>query len=327
MGRKINSSMIITALIAACSLSQADVLTKQEIENQVTEVISNPIKVYKLDMNENNRCFERIDTWFSQYINFKEAQIKQNRQADHIEYEQYLSKNIPIPAAREKIAGVAARELFTVTYIKEPQRRSFVKAIDVPTKQNLPDKDVIEAGTNFIITNDFCKITDMDTLSEPLVVSRKRHELKSDIQESDKWTIIQRVIFTRKLSGINVLNSKQIVDIHPDSREILAYKNFMWTPVDESSGKHMAYFSPEQILAQIDTAFAEFKDAYEVENIKLYLYQTDKFIFPVLAVYTSQESEVSETLPQEMVILINLVKDLGWPEDTRAIKYPVEAGK
>lgn len=324
MKRHQKTVFLTILLLSAASLAHAKVTIDPQIRSQLADILAKPVQVFQLDLKENDRNFNRTDKWFEQYFNFNKATRKQSREGDSVSFKLRLSKNMPVPPTREKVTGVAPREPFNVWYTKEPQRRSFMKELRVPSKRSLPDKEVIEIAEGFIKLNNFCKITDNDKLVEPLVISRKRQELKPDVKEIDKFIILQRAEFKRKFYGLEVINSKQIVDIHPDSREILSYKNIRWTPADEASGKSMPYISQQELIAQIDSAFAKSEVEYKVAKVKAGLFQTDKIIFPVLVVYTEGRIEQSEATPIERVVVINLVEGLGLEKEKRALKRPTE---
>lgn len=325
MKRHQKIAVLTIVLLSAASLAHAKVTIDPEIRSQLADILAKPVKVFQLDLKENERNFIRTDKWFEQHFNFNKASRDQSAEGDSVSFKLQLSKNIPVPPTREKVTGVTATEPFNVWYTKEPQRRSFMKELRVPSKRSLPDKEVIEIAEGFIKLNKFCKITDNDKPADPLVISRKVQELRPDAKDIDKFIILQRAEFKRKFYGLEVINSKQIVDIHPDSREILSYKNIRWTPADETSGKSMPYVSQQELIARIDSTFARSEVEYKVAEVKAALFQTDKIIFPVLVVYTEPHIKQSEATPIERVLVISLVEGLPQEKEKRALKRPTQA--
>lgn len=297
-----------------------------KLAGSIADILGKPMKVFQLDPEENKRNLDLMDKWAEKYINLRKATSRKNKQGDRVTFRLQVRKNLPISPPGEAVEGIDTKSPFYVSYTKEPQKRSFVKEPLVTSRRSLSDKDVIDIGMSFIKENKFCKITDNDKLGTPLVLSRKRYELKSDMKQGDALTISQRVEFKREFFDFEVINSKQIVDIHPDTREIMSYKNIMWTAVDETSGRSMPYISQQEVVAQIDSVFAKSKAKYKVIGIKSGMYQTDKIIFPVLVVYTEYQLEEEEGIPEERVLVINLVKGLDLGKEKKEVRRPTKAG-
>jgi hypothetical protein len=308
---------LIIIFSISVSLAKAQITIAPKIKSTISDILSKPMKLYELDLEENNRIFEHIDNWFEKHINLKEATPTQDKQGGRLSFKILGSKALPILPPGEKVKGVVPKRPFSVLYIKESQKRSFIKELRVPTKRRLPNKDVIEIGKSFIKSNKFCKLTNDDTFGAPLVISRKRHKLGPDAEQEDELTLFQGVVFKREFFGIEVINSKQIVSIHPDSHEIISYKNVRWTPVNEASGKIMPYISQQEVIAKIESRFAKSKTKYKVKKIKAGMYQTDKIIFPVLVIYT-EPIENYEVIPIERVLVISLIKGLDLEEEKKS---------
>lgn len=323
MQKQIKFVAAIIIFFVLTSIAHADVIIDSTIVRQITNILEKPSNVFQLDLKENKIIFDRMDKQFEKYINFKKS--KSIKRDERIMFKLEQKKNIPISPPGITVKGIEPIKPFYVFYVKEPQKRTFMKKIDIPSKRTLPDTSVISVGESFITKNKFCKITTNDILIAPLVISRKRHELKPDIREEDKLTIIQRVEFKRKFFGLEVINSKQIVDVHPDSREIISYKNIMWTPVNETSGESKSYISQREVIAKIDSAFTRSTDEYKVTKVKAGMYQTDKIIFPVLVVYTKPTVDRPEVIPEERVLIINLTKDLDLDKEKKVVKRPTKA--
>lgn len=292
-----------------------------KLVKSIADILAKPVKVFQLDLEENKGYFNLLDKWSEKYINLRKATRRESKQSNYVSFRLQVQENLPVSAPGETVKGIDAKSPFNVFYIKEPQGRSFIKELLVPSRRSLADKDVIEIGMSFIKKNKLSKITDKDKLGTPLVISQKLRELGPNIKQGDTLTISQSVEFKREFLGFEVINSKQIVGIHPESREIISYNNIMWTPVDETSGRSMPYISQEEVLEKIDSVFAESKAKYKVTGVKPGMFQTNKVIFPVLAVYMEKPLEEHEGI-QKRVLVINLVKGLDLEKEKKDLQRP-----
>jgi len=313
---------LIIMLVVSASRAQTQITIDPEIRSAITKILSKPMKVFKLDLTENERSFDLMDKWFEKHIDIKKAISRKSKKKDRVSFKLKVQKNIPVSSTGKALKGVEVKRAFNILYIKEPQKRRFIKELRVPSRRSLPDEEVIKTGVNFIKNNKFCKITESDKIGTPLVISRKRHELRPETKQNNKLTIYQRVELKREFFGFEVINSKQTVDIHPDTREIISYKNIRWTPVDEISGESMPYFLQEEVIKKIKPT-----DKYKAVKVKAGMFQTDKIIFPVLVVYTERLAEKPEGIPEERVLVINLVKDLDLEKEKKDERRPKKAKK
>jgi len=305
---------------------RSETIIDPDIKNQIINILNAPIKIFQLDLKENTRYFNNIDKWFNKRIKFDNV-YSQHKKDKRITIKMKLSENIQILADGKTLKGAPAKETFYAWYIREPQRRIFLKELQVPSKQYLPEDDVIQIARNFITNNTFCKITQNDKLCSAVVMSRKRHELKPSITEEDILILFHRVEFKREFFGMEVFNSKQVVYIHPDTREILSYKNIMWTPTDEATGESKSYLKAEDVLAKVKEAFAKSEDEYKVVKVKAGMYQTGKIVFPVLKVNIKRKLHKSEAIPIQEVLIINLIEGLDLKLEKKGIRLPIKTKK
>lgn len=316
--------MLTTAIVVSAAIPSslfADIAISSEIRSEIARILENPVPVYKLDLPENNKNFKHMDKWFSRYIDFGKAERRKDKKSEEEFYRITLSENNPI-AAKVSGSGVRPRGEYEIWYVKEPRSRIFVKEIRVPSKKNLPDADVIALGEDFITGYGFCSITDLDRMHDLVVVSRRRKPLRGDVTESDKETFYHSVEFRREFAGLEVVNSKQSVDIHPDTKEVLAYRSITWTPVDEDSGELKSYISLERLIEDIESAFEDKATSFSVIKVEAGMHQTDVRIFPVLVVHARQMPEPRNYSPEEPALILPLIEFTKLDTDETSIKEP-----
>lgn len=153
------------------------------------------------------------------------------------------SSNRPIFAPADSGPGIKVPIPFTIRYRQEPRGREFVKLIRKPTSHRLNDREVLEIAKSLIVARRLYPAENWDTIGRGVVVNRLR--VVSDIHgaKAAPEVIVQRAILHRSFFGTEVVNSRILVDVHPETREVLAVKRFEWDPVDKSSGKKLPFIT------------------------------------------------------------------------------------
>ncbi len=233
MRKKQTIAIMITLLWVFILFPEERTEIDQVIMNQIKDILNNPIKTYKLDKIRTIEHLIIIDKWFLQKTGLSKVKPVKKKDQQQWEYKRLVKKNSPILLKISKKQGLKTDKPFTIRYEKEGLKRSFRKDIRIPTKKQLPKARVIEIGKTLVLSNKFIKESGLDKMALPLMVSWRSHPLKENITEKEKYTILQRVIFKRHFNGKEVINSKIIVDVHPDSEEILSYKHFDWSSIKE----------------------------------------------------------------------------------------------
>lgn len=295
----------------------------QEFEQQIDKILSKTQKTYLLNSTDNEKVFKIIDNFFNQHLEFNKAKEIKSKTRKASAKSRQLSKNIVILSEGIKKENAQLKEPITIWYESDHQKRSFKKDFRKPSQKSLPSEKVTELAQKFITSNKFYKTTSLDKISPHQVAARKLIKSNEKNEVDEKLTILQRAVFKRKFNGIEVINSKQVVDIHPETREILSYKSIKWTPVDETSGRSYSYLSKEEIVTHIDSVLHVSKNRNKIENIKLAYLQTDKMLVPVLAVRSKPIDISTENRPSEKrTLLVFLAKDLPKPEKDTKLRLP-----
>jgi hypothetical protein len=195
--------------------------------------------------------------------------------------------------------------------------------MDEPSDATLKEEEVTRLAQTFITRNRFYRVTAMDSLGPVQVVSRIWSSSEDDFREADKKTIFQRVIFKRRFDGLDVIGSKQIVDVNPKTREVLSYKSLGWSPVDESAGKEFRYLDKDEVVAHIDSVLGISTNRNNILSIEPAYLQTETMLVPVIAVESSQSSMSPEDRPSEKrTLLVYLPKDLPRPSQSGKVRLP-----
>ncbi len=311
--KTISHPMLILSLVLtlpSCAfLSRSRVEIPQDIENKIETSMKNEVMVYTLDIEGENQIFGNIDKWVEKQVNLADAKKLSNKRGDRFTCRVSLSQNKPIFCDKTRTSGIKSKEPFNVFFIKGAQRREFIKEISSPTTNQMEEKEAIRIGTDFISKNKFFLETANDMAVRPVVINQKikiLDESNHDLKDLNQYT---RVIFRRSLSGSEVINSRQIVTLHPYSHEVISYKNLHWTPVIEMSGKLMPSLTEKEVLKKIRSHYKNSKHKYLVKEIRPGMFQTATQIIPVLAVTLEQQVKKAENqLPEKEILIISLIR-------------------
>lgn len=146
-------------------------------------------------------------------------------------------------------------------------RRSFLKLLEVPSVETIPQDEAIRIAKEFIDQNSLCKVSSNDKFGNEKVIALRRQKLESEKRGSGTLTIYQSVELDRYLFGLRVFGSKQIVHIHPQSSEILGYRSIDWPPVKEEARQPADILSVEELIRRIASTFRNTKTKYTIEKL------------------------------------------------------------
>lgn len=309
MRKQIFCIMIIALLIYATG-SKAEIVMDKKVQSKIAKILQQPVQVYRVDSDAGMRILIKIDDWVNNRIDLSRANKNKFKKEDHEGFLVKMEKNAPISASGKNIQGVQPKQAFDVFYIQNSYKRRFVKDVTVPTRKKLSKETVERIGRDFIKHREFCRQTEFDRIGRADVVSRVRQQIKEAGALGEKLILSQDVVFKRYFKGLEVFNSKQTVGIHPESKEILAYKTFNWTPVNEQSGKKMTYEKLDVILKRIENAFEKSPYTFEVTDVSSGMYQAEDMIFPVIRIKAEPQLKEGEPEPGRKILIVGLVKGL-----------------
>jgi hypothetical protein len=321
--------IILIALLLGPGSVFARVTISAEVKSMMASQLQAPTKVYTLDQNKQAEQWQRLDTWFEKRLDLNQAVVTENSKKTRTSLRQNMRKNRPIliDSKAKKLKTLDVKKEFNVFYIKKLNKRSFVKEISVPAKQVLPQTEIIAMGKKFIEGNGFCIQTDTDKMDSPLVVTRKRGTVQPGADGTRIEQIIsQRVVFKRVFQGYEVVNSKQSVEIHPESGEILGYKNSNWTPVKAQTVKDATKVALRDVVKKVNARYSKVKRKVRATKSSYGMYQTNQMLIPVMLVYIQSEEDLSDraSVPEEEIMIVSLAKDIKLKKDNKVVRKPTQ---
>ncbi len=308
-------SLVVLHPVTALAQAALDAQARQEI----AAILQKPRQVYEVDPAKNAAVFDRIDAQFAKHVDSSKATVKEG-QPGISRYKRLTEKNEPIFTGEGGAQGVTPPGAFYTRYEKGLQRRVFRKEISVPGSQALEDRAAIALADGFIRKNALCLESELDTMADPTVASLRRRGLDSEAKPVAKATILQRVEFKRKVDGLEVINSKQAVALHPTTREVLGYESLNWTPVNVRSGKQYPSLSLQEAVARIESLLARSSAKSRITRVRAAMFQEDRYVFPVLVVSVESPKTDSTEYASRENLVIALAKELPTKKKTKPIR-------
>ncbi len=292
----------------------------QQQRNEIGAILRKPAQVYELDAARNKVVFDRIDAQFARQFDFSKATSKQGRSGIQ-RYKLLVEKNVPIFVTEGTAEGLAPPKAFYARYEKGPQRRAFKKELAVPALRTLDEKTAIALADGWVKKNALCVESDLDAMASPSVASLRRQRLDGVGKPADKMTLLHRVEFKRKVTGLEVINSKQVVELHPTTREVLGYESLNWTPIVATSGKQYPYLSLDETVAQIESQIAKSRAKRRVTSVRAAMFQDEKYVFPVLVVGVESPQGDTTGYVFKGNLVVALVKNIPSERKPRPLRH------
>jgi hypothetical protein len=299
------AALVMVAVFASSAV--ADLVIPSEVVQSIDTILTQPIRVYDLDHGAEQKILSRVDEFFSQHFDSRRAEKISDPDGTYETLRDEPGENKPIPLFSGEIPTLNPEAPVVVWYTKEPGMRRFFKRFQAPSPTKLPNDDVELLARDFLLREELCKETSGDRIGRAQVTTHVRRKRSADRSAGPQEFLRQRAVITRELFGLEVVNSRQIVEVHPESRELLAYKSLRWTPILLPSGREHQLLSRDEVLQEI-------KDAYDLPGVEQLIeavvpvyFLTERFAVPCVAVHP--EIRDDQTAPGRIVVF-SIVRDI-----------------
>lgn len=295
-------------LIYLNTLAIAQNVLDDETKDGIRKVIDNPVEIYPLGMEDKNFIYKNIDNWVNNQIDLKRAKqsISQND----------TSYIINVKMNKNKFTDEILQtfdQSYAVKYEKKPFKRTYWKELRIPSLTALPKSEIRSLCEKFVESNKLIKTDDIDKIKDIEVHNRVRQRL--DSIKTEKEILLQRAVFKRSVNDLDVINSKIIVDLSPSSKEILAFKSLIWTPIIIEKGELKKYKSYDNVISEINEIIGQIPLPVKIVRLELKYFQTLDLIVPILRIKIKPVDE-NEDMPDLNQYIIHLL------EDESIIRFP-----
>lgn len=272
--------LFLAGLTSVTAFSQVEITA--EIQFQIKQSLAAPAVVYRLDYQENQIVFDRIDLWLKDSIDLTDAGNTRDIRNRSTTYSGSLATNVPI-FLDEGFPGLEPTESYQFRVVQGKQKRELAKSIWIGSETRLTNIQVETLAADFLKENRFVMETAEDRIGDCTVLTWKAMTYTNIHPDGLETIVQQRATFGRTYQGLSVVNAFQIVDMNPGSREVLAYVHVNWTPVLADSGQERPKISLARVLKLVAGAFPDHPDA-ELEQVTRAWLQTETELIPVLEI-------------------------------------------
>lgn len=299
--RPIIASFIL--IIAIQSNATADFTIPDEVVQKIDAILAMPAKVYKIDDEAEQKMLRNIDDFFNQYIDSRNAEAIIDSNGSYETLRQELITNKPISIYSGITQALKPDEPVIIWYTKEPKKRRFFKRLEIGSTTKLTDDEIKRLSRYFIQREKLCKETSFDRFKVADVTTHVRRERDAGNVAGKRHYLRQRAIIVRELFGLEVINSRQIIELHPESKELLAYKSIQWSPILLSSGMDYPLLTRNEVLQEIKAAYDFPASDQIIETVYPVYFLTEQKAVPCIAVFPKIRNDQTEPL-QVMVFSI-----------------------
>ena len=179
-------------------------------------------------------------------------------------------------------------------YREGPMYYKFQKLKEMKAKDTIPEAKAITCARNFLTDNKFLQETTKDKVGRVYIQNRHINEEGAEGKAATDYLVQQDIVFERLYEGKPVINSKIVVGFQPVTGEIVLFKHFNWTPIEEQRSEQI---DPQKLKAARSDSGAGIINRLE-EKIRKYngnfnraivkeaipaWFQTEESLLPVMA--------------------------------------------
>ncbi len=282
-------------LIAICWLipcrhaAAVELVIPSKVSTALNRALARNYNTYAVNTTEAARIHSAFLNWTTKTISYDTATRHQSlRFGGAVSYYQQLRKNVAIYVYKKlEQQPLPSKDPIPVICRFAPDRYGFRKQLDVEAQQPVNDAYAVEIVGAFLTNGNFLATSDIDKHEASFYQIREKHAPHADRPERD-ILLAQQVNFRRKFLNAPVINSKISVNFHPDNLEILGFKHYNWTPVDEDtpvpvpSSEMKERTDVQEALSEQITAFWSDTQTATLTGVEQMWFQTRTGLIPIL---------------------------------------------
>lgn len=314
----------ISIILLLSFLVEINAQIPADLQRQVDQVLSTEYKVYPIDKERSSNFYKSIDNFFNNsfQLGYSASEIENG-----LKEGKDIDTKLNIIIVTGKVVEDKEKPLtepLKLTYSVGQYERAFVKELRKPVKAELPQNELKEISSNFLKSYKLIPRIEEDQPAKTAVFTRRVDMFNEQTKKVEKSVVLQRVITERKINDVPVLNSRVIVDVHPGTKEILAYKTFNWSPVDPRVAVQQKYKSKDSIMMEITNAIDLRQNT--IEDVGAFYMQLEGFLLPVMKIdFLPSNADRTSSASEERSLVVILHAEPGISKNVRAIKQPTKA--
>jgi hypothetical protein len=333
-----------------------DIIIPENIAQKIdshAKAAKKSVPVKKADEEQNKTLFR---TWVSGSIDFSKATKRVSDLFNRTSYHQNVkTMKLRLPGERIKKSDKGEHQLqlmnvqtlgiekgVDLIYREGPGYQKYQVVKEFTAKKKIPKDKAMQLAQKFLEDNGFLKQSAKDKIATVYVQERRMNE-EGQENPSNKPVdslLQQDVVFERSYDGKPVINSKIVVGFLPDTKEIVNFKHYNWTPIEETQEKTLntqeltgkgAPLSGDEIKNRLKQKIQSITGKATKSNVKEVIpawFQTPDGLVPVLAFSVGVDYQDKRgTLSRDYLEVINLAgsDDMFFPEQKSSANQPSTA--
>ncbi len=322
----------LTGLLVAmaCVISvpgtvRGEVVLSEETARQLQVLTSKAYSIYPVDQKRQKGALRSIDAWVESIVPIDELQPVEETEAERTWV--WVARSGVLIGTEGQVRPDAGHGPVRIKYTQEANGRRLVTFFRSPTSIARNKTDVAKIASEFLRKRSFVVETARDRIDGPEVIDRKTRTWAQNGAVENEATVFQRAIFARRVDGLEVFNSRQVVDLHPSYPRILAFKTLAWGPLSEDESRPVRVRESEEILDALRKLFPSSSASYDVTKVEPGWFQKPSVLIPVVAVSLERRSQDDDEPPVRKVLLIPLDADEPIPERQPPSRLPEHGSK
>ena len=303
--------ILISLVITVGHAVGADLTVDADHAVQMKNILTRPLPVYTLSHKLQEKHLQHVAQWLAVNLDLKtgklESDKKHQTQIFRLPKKQVrsfllLETGVPVIPKEDSSYVWFKRTKDTITFFQESDRGA---------KHAAPRERAIEAAKSFLIKNKLIDPDMQSQLNSPIVINHKRSKRNKKNKTIEKEVMSTIVIFRQQIHNHEVFNAKQIIEIYPETGELLSYATVKWNYLKSDSAQHVPYISYSDLIKIINKKLGEDADKKTLVNIRLGYYPNGDLLVPAIAVTTKPVLKDRTISPIHTVMFIGLAK--GYP--------------
>jgi hypothetical protein len=285
----------LAAVVGLLSLATGAAWAQQievsaKLQDTINTHLAQPVSVFTLDTVAAARLDTAIQSWIAGKTGLRTVKVRESRR-----YPGRVTYALqPIVAEADADVDSASPEMIIQPIINPIIFRKAVNYFSYrqfpvePVLTKLVKLDAIKLANDFLVNRKMVELSQQDNHDEGVVREFRRDSDLGDGGAGKQELLMQGVVFSRLFKGNPVINSRILVDLNPDTKEVLGLKHLNWTPVltqPRVTTLRVVHKSLDDILAALQAKAPRMlgRDRRaSLSGITPAWFQTDKELLPIL---------------------------------------------
>lgn len=286
----------------------AGILIPVEIKKEMAGVATKPKEIVPLSTSERALTKELFRTWISGSIDFSKTTKRESERFQRTSYSidvdtdnlRFLDERLILKPRIElnkthllKTRPIKLTKPAKVIYREGPTYFKWQKIKETRAEKPIEKAVAQKLAKDFLVGNGFLKETEKDKVMQVAIRERRKNMEKGEGEQPDDFLVQQDIVFERMFEGQPVINSKLLISISPQNKEIVGIEHFNWTPLQEKQKKtieqeklnRIGLNTGEKIQIRLEDKIRRAYGKYTRAEIKKIIpawFQTQNELIPVL---------------------------------------------